>query len=73
MDIFNSEEREIRCVRNDNNTTDSRYNHLLEVGKIYHVECVDVHSWHTDVYLREFPNMNFNSVLFAEIDEEVEE
>jgi hypothetical protein len=71
MDIFNRNERDIRCIRNDKTVMGgSKWNHLLEVGKIYHIDFLDVRSWHTDVYLKEFPGMWFNSVLFEEIDEE---
>ncbi|OSA95739.1 UNVERIFIED_ORG: hypothetical protein B2H93_04775 [Clostridium botulinum] len=37
---------------------------VLEVGKEYTLETVDVDSWNSDVYLKEFPNKTFNSVLF---------
>ena len=42
--------------------------HLLEVGKEYTLEDIDVHSWHTIVYIKEFPNVEFNSVVFKEIE-----
>lgn len=41
--------------------------HLLEVGKEYTLEDIIVHSWHTIVYIEEFPDMEFNSVAFEEI------
>jgi len=34
----------------------------------YTVDYTEVSSWHTDVFLEEFPNESFNSVHFAEID-----
>jgi hypothetical protein len=34
----------------------------LKVGVTYHVEKTVIHSWHTDVYLKEFPGTWFNSV-----------
>lgn len=40
---------------------------LLTVGNIYTVLKREVHSWHTKVYLEEFPDMKFNSVSFEEI------
>lgn len=37
---------------------------LLEVGKVYDIKRVDVHTWHTKIYLVDFPGMKFNSVHF---------
>ena len=45
----------------------------LEVGKEYTVEKTQVDSWHTDVWLQEFPNVNFNSVFFEDVVEQSEE
>lgn len=71
MDIFNNNERWIRCIRNDKEVIGhSDSNHLLDIGKAYYVVDIDVHSWYTEVLLKEFPGMWFNSVLFEEIDEE---
>ena len=42
---------------------------LLTVGEKYTVIDVEVHSWHTLVTLLEFPNEQFNSVLFEEVGE----
>lgn len=42
--------------------------HLLEVGKEYTLEDIVVHSWHTIVYIKEFPDVKFNSVAFEEIE-----
>ena len=70
MDIFNSKERKIVCVENDDagafgcNGT----GHMLTVGAVYTVIDVEVHSWHTIVELKEFPGVGFNSVLFEEIE-----
>lgn len=67
MNIHNSSPRKIKCVRNDRDVIGSKeHNHLLEVGKTYSLEDVDVHGWHTEVYLKEFPGKSFNSVLFVE-------
>lgn len=40
---------------------------LLEIGKIYTILKIDVHSWHTKIYLKEFPDKKFNSVSFEEV------
>ena len=68
MNINNCSEREVVCVRNEDNhffACDSN-SPLLEVGKTYNVVNVDVHSWHTQIELEEFPNIVFNSVCFEE-------
>jgi hypothetical protein len=42
---------------------------MLELGKTYTVQATDVDSWATQVYLKEFTNVAFNSVLFEDLDE----
>lgn len=37
---------------------------LLEVGKAYAVAKREQHSWHTKLYLVDFPDKKFNSVCF---------
>lgn len=37
---------------------------LLEPGKIYTIADVEVHSYHTKIYLVDFPGLKFNSVHF---------
>jgi hypothetical protein len=39
----------------------------LEVGKVYTVDRIEVHSWHTKVYLKEMPGKVFNSVHFEKV------
>lgn len=69
MDIFNTEERPVVCV--DNTYMDGfsfgEQVGLLNVGKTYTVVDLEVHSWHTMVTLREFPNRQFNSCHFEEL------
>ncbi len=36
-------------------------------GKVYTVDHTDIHSYHTNVYLKDFPDVNFNSVHFATV------
>ena len=38
---------------------------LLEYGKEYELECAEVHSWHTKIFLKDFPGKSFNSVWFT--------
>lgn len=40
----------------------------LTLGETYTVEITDVHSWHTDVFLEEFPGIPFNHVMFVRED-----
>ena len=71
FDIWNSSKRKVVCVSNDSEgMIKHSHNHpLLEVGKEYTVVDVEVHSWHTVVYLEEFPSKGFNSVAFNEVGE----
>lgn len=39
----------------------------LELGKEYTVDRTDVGGSHTDVYLKEVPNVRFNSVNFEDV------
>ena len=39
----------------------------LKIGEIYNVCKIEPHSWHTKIYLTEFPNIPFNSVWFSEV------
>jgi len=41
---------------------------FLKEGVFYTVDYTEVSSFHTDVFLEDFPNEPFNSVHFAEID-----
>lgn len=40
---------------------------LLKLGETYTVEKTEVHSWHTKVFLKEFPGVEFNSAWFEEV------
>jgi hypothetical protein len=44
----------------------------LTVGKEYTIEKTDVSSWHTNVYLQEFPEVSFNSIMFEDVVEGVQ-
>lgn len=70
MDIFDNSERQVFCISNaDNDVFDCDENSpLLTVGEKYTVIDVEVHSWHSLVTLKEFPDRQFNSVLFEEIE-----
>ena len=45
-------------------------NQHLKVGNEYTVERTEVDSWHTDVFLKEIPNVAFNSVFFENVEEQ---
>ena len=70
IDIYNTKSRKIRCVKNDDDVWGGggENHHILEIGEEYTLEDVEVHSWHTIIYLEEFPNVKFNSVAFEEIE-----
>lgn len=42
-------------------------NECLALGEVYTVDHTFVYSWHTDVFLVEFPNQPFASVCFEEV------
>lgn len=44
-------------------------NNVLEVGKVYEVLEEEVHSWHTKLILKDFPNKKFNCITFKYITE----
>lgn len=68
IDIYDSSEREVTCVSNKDNKffACDENSPLLEVGKTYTVVNVIVHSLHTEIEIKEFPNILFNSVCFCE-------
>jgi len=49
----------------DHESAEARKHGLTE-GAIYTVERTEVGGWYTDVYLQEFPDKSFNSVMFAD-------
>lgn len=62
----------VRCISVDEvqsrwGNCDNAHEHLT-VGNEYTVEKVDVHSWHTKVFLKEIPGKAFNSVQFTIVD-----
>ena len=68
MNIRDSSQRKVVCVKNEGTIffACDRNSHLLKVGETYNVANVDVHGWHTEVELKEFPNKVFNSACFKE-------
>lgn len=41
-------------------------NKYLKIGQVYKVKDINVLAWNTDIILEDFPNINFNSVLFRD-------
>ena len=39
----------------------------LKIGEIYTIERAEIHSWHTKIFLKEIPRIEFNSVWFDEV------
>ena len=71
LNINNTQPRIIVCHKNPADVDENPmgwFTHAkkLTKGKKYHMVRMDVHNWHTEVYLDEFPNIPFNSVLFCE-------
>ena len=45
----------------------------LDINKEYTIDRTEVDSWHTDVWLKEIPNVHFNSVFFEDVTYQSEE
>lgn len=45
----------------------------LELEKEYEIDHTNISGFHTSVYLKEFPNISFNSVSFEDVIEQSEE
>lgn len=43
-------------------------NKYLTVGEIYTVDIIDIGSWCSEVYLVEVPHLDFNTVMFEEVE-----
>ena len=71
LNIFNGSIRPVICVSNKDIGwwTCKENAPLLTVGKIYTLVDIEVHDWHSLVTLKEFPDKQFNSVLFKEVEE----
>lgn len=69
MDIFDKSKRQVVCVGNDDRIWGDVPTDYLKIGERYTVIGIDVDDWYTLVTLAEFPDKEFNSVLFEEIEE----
>ncbi len=59
----------VKFIANDPTTWGVSKNNagLLNLGEVYTIEKIEVHSWHTKVFLKEFPGVEFNSAWFEEV------
>ena len=69
MNIYAKAGARVRVVEKGNELVASYYPNVekLEMDAIYTISYTNVHSWHTDVYLKEFPGVHFNSVCFEDV------
>lgn len=75
MNIYALEGHKVRCI-----TFSAGYDYdkemakkHLELNKEYTVDYTSVDGYSTDVHLKEFPNIKFNSVFFEDVVEQSEE
>lgn len=66
LNIQNNSKREVICVQSKKADEWFPNADKVKQGKLYHLEHLEVHNWHTDVYLSEFPQLRFNSLQFEE-------
>lgn len=75
MNIYALKNHKVKCT-----TLSAGYDYhkkiaetYLEIGKEYVVEKTIVDSFHTDVFLQEFPGIKFNSVFFEDVTQQSKE
>jgi len=75
MNIYAIEDHKIKCV-----TLNAGYDYHkeiaekhLEVGKEYTVLRTYVDSYHTDILIKEIPDIKFNSVFFEDVQKQSKE
>jgi hypothetical protein len=75
MNIYAIEGHKVRC-----STFDAGYDYdkeiakrYLEIGREYTIASTIVDGWSTDVYLKKFPHIRFNSVFFEDVVEQSDE
>lgn len=72
MNIYALRGHKVRCIATEDEASAIIFT-CLEVGKEYTIENTEVGNWCTDVYLQEFPNVKFNSILFEDVTEQTKE
>jgi hypothetical protein len=70
MNIYAESGAKVRCVSltAGYECDQKRAREYLELNQIYTVDYTEVYNWCTDVYLREFPMIAFNSVIFEDVE-----
>ena len=68
LNISDSRQRQVRCVRVEEVSCYFPNADLLVEGQVYNVHFVEMKDWNTWVYLKEFPKARFNSVHFSEME-----
>lgn len=70
MNIYAEEGSEVfvtqETINNGYESDSQKAKKYLEIGRVYTVDYTEVGDWHTDVYLKQFPGINFNSVNFLD-------
>jgi hypothetical protein len=70
MNIFELKQGDkLICTNNEENNWGScdSASENLELNKVYTVKDVEIHSWHTKIFLEEIEGKRFNSVHFGTI------
>lgn len=69
LEIENKAQRAVVCNRipSDNFFGWNSNKNLLKLGRVYHIDHLVVHKCNTEVFLKEFPDVPFNSVCFGEV------
>ena len=70
MNIYAKEGNKVivteESAKNGYDSDTEKVKKYLQINGVYTVEKVEIHNWHTDVYLKEVPNIYFNSVNFVD-------
>jgi hypothetical protein len=72
MEIYAKENDKIvyKNINSGHEHDQKEANKYLIAGNIYTVDYTHVESFHTDVYIKEVPNISFNSVMFEDVNDE---
>lgn len=72
FNISDARQRKVKCVMREQESSWFFPNGgKLTVGHVYNVQHVEVKPWDTWVFLKEFPNIHFNSAHFEELEDYV--
>lgn len=75
MNIYTLTGKKVRCINLSGgyNYDQELAKKHLEIGSEYTIDYTDVGSWHTDVFLRGYPEVAFNSVFFENVETQTPE